>query len=70
MTITIASLVSVFVYVVLIGLIFWLLWWGLERINPPQPFLKIGEVILAVLAVLAALNILLSFAGHPLIHFR
>ena len=70
MVITVASVVSLLVYIVVVGLIFWLLWWALEKIAPPQPFLKIGEVILIVASVLFMLNLLLGFAGHPIVRLR
>ena len=60
------SLIQTVVYVVCIGLVFWLLWWLLDYIKPPEPFYKVGRVILAVAAVLVLINILLSLAGHPI----
>ena len=65
--ISISAAVTVVVYLVVAGLIFWLLWWALDRIAPPEPFLKIAEVVLILLAVLVAIGILLSLVqGTPL----
>ncbi len=61
------SLVSVLIYVVVAGLIFWLLWWLVGYVGLPEPFNKVARVILAVVAVVFLINLLLSFAGHPLI---
>lgn len=51
------------VYLIIAGLIFWLLYWLLHYVNPPEPFLKVGTVILAVLAVLVVVGVLLSLLG-------
>jgi hypothetical protein len=48
---------------VVAGLIFWLLYWLVSYVNPPEPFKKIATVILAILAVLVIIGILLSIAG-------
>ncbi len=50
--ISISGAVMIIVYLVVAGLIFWLLWWLVNYINPPEPFKKIATVILAILAVL------------------
>jgi len=63
---SIEAVITLIVYLVAIGLIFWLLWWLLNRVNPPEPFKKIADIVLAVAAVLVAIGILLSFIGHPL----
>ena len=59
-------MVSVVIYLIIAGLIWWLLWWLLNYVNPPEPFHKIGNVVLAILAVLAIIGILLSLVnGTP-----
>lgn len=66
--ITLTAAVTFVVYLIVAGLVFWLLWWLLNFINPPEPFKKVGTVVLAVLAVLVAISILLSLVGgRPLI---
>ena len=61
--ISLSAAVTLIVYLIVAGLIFWLLWWLLHYCNPPEPFLKIGNVILAILAVLVIIGILLQFLG-------
>ncbi len=61
--ISISAAVSILVYLVVAGLIFWLCWWALGAINPPQPFRKVAEVVLILLAVLVVIGILLSIVG-------
>jgi len=65
--ITGSSLVSAFIGLVCIGLVFWLLWWLIQYINPPEPFLKIGKSILAIMAVVILISILFAISGHPFI---
>lgn len=65
--ISLAGAVSVVIYLIVAGLVFWLLWWLVDYIAPPEPFRKIANVVLAVMAVLVAIGLLLSFVnGQPL----
>ncbi len=61
--ISLSSAVTVIVYLVVAGLVFWLLWWLVNYIAPPEPFRKVANVILAILAVLVVIGILLSLVG-------
>lgn len=61
--ISIQGAVNIIVYLVVAGLIFWLLWWLVNYVAPPEPFRKIANVILAILAVLVIIGILLSVVG-------
>jgi hypothetical protein len=65
--ISIITVVSVLLYLIVGGLIFWLLWWLLGRVGLPEPFRKVAEVILVVLAVFVCIGILLQLVtGQPL----
>lgn len=57
------------IWLVVVGLIFWLLWWLISYIGLPEPFAKVARVILAVAAVIICINFLLALAGHPLVKF-
>lgn len=61
--VSIQAAVMVIVYLIVAGLIFWLLWWLVNYIAPPEPFRKVANVILAILAVLVVIGLLLSFIG-------
>jgi uncharacterized membrane protein YwzB len=61
------AVIMALIYLICMGLIFWLLWWLLNYINPPEPFKKIGNAILAIAAVVILIGILLGMAGHPII---
>lgn len=65
--ISISAAVTVIIYLVVAGLIWWLLYWALAKIDPPQPFRKVAEVVLILLAVLVVIGILLSLVnGTPI----
>lgn len=61
-----SALVSVLITVVIVGLVCWLLWWGIGYIGLPAPFGKVARVIVALIALIFIINILLSLSGHPL----
>jgi hypothetical protein len=63
--ISLSAVITVIVYLVVAGLIFWLLWWLVNYIAPPEPFRKVANVVLAILGVLVVCSILLSLVGGP-----
>jgi len=67
---TLSGLLSVLTIVIVAGLIFWLLWWLLQRIALPEPFAKVGQALLALVAVFFLIALLLQLAGHPIIAWR
>jgi DMSO reductase anchor subunit len=63
--ISLSAVVAVVIYLAVAGLIFWLLWWLVNYIAPPEPFRKVANVILAIVGVLVVCSILLSLVGGP-----
>ena len=61
---------QILLYIVIWGAIFWVLWWGLKTINPPEPWMKVGTVVLVVATVLVLINLLASFLGTPIWRWR
>jgi ABC-type multidrug transport system permease subunit len=61
-----SGLLSLLVTLVVVGLIFWVLWWFLGYINPPEPFNKVARVILGLFALIFVVNLLLGLIGKPL----
>jgi predicted PurR-regulated permease PerM len=61
--ISLNAVVRVVIYLVAAGLICYLLWWLLNFVNPPEPFKKVGAVVIAVVAVLIVIGVLLSLTG-------
>jgi len=63
------DLVSALIWIIVVGVIFWLLIWLIGYCKLPEPFNKIARILIAVVAVVILINILLGFTGHPLIKF-
>lgn len=61
--ISISAAVTVIVYLIIAGVVFWLLWWLVDYVGLPEPFRKVANVFLAVLAVLVVIGVLLSLVG-------
>lgn len=61
------SLVHAVIWIIIAGVIFWLVNWLIGYVGLPEPFAKVARVILAVLAVLMLINALLMIVGRPLI---
>ncbi len=61
--ISLSGAVQVVLYLVVGGLIFWLLYFLINFIDPPEPFKKIALCILVILAVLVCIGLLLSLIG-------
>jgi len=64
-----SSLLSLLLWIVIIGTIFGLLWWLIQYVGLPAPFDKIARVVLAIIAVVFLINALLSVVGEPFIRF-
>ena len=63
-------LIHAVVYLIVLGLVFWLLHWLLGQIAIPEPFNKVARVVLAVAAVLVVIGVLMSLIGQPLVRWR
>jgi uncharacterized membrane protein len=63
------SLVNAVIWVLIAGLIFWLLNWLISYVGVPEPFNKIAKVIIAIVAVVMLINALLTVAGKPFINW-
>lgn len=61
--ISISAAVTIVLYLVVGGLIFWLLMYLIDYVGLPEPFNKVARVILVVLAVFVLIGLLLSFLG-------
>lgn len=60
-----SALISSLVWLICVGLVFYLLYWLVNFVALPEPFGKIIKVILAVAAVIVLINVIMSFAGSP-----
>lgn len=61
--VSLSAVVTIIVYLIVAGLVFWLLSWLVDYIAPPEPFRKVANVALAILAVLIVIGLLLSLIG-------
>ena len=69
-SISVEGLLSVIVYLIIIGLIFWCIWWFLGYVGVPEPFNKVIRVILGLIALVLIINLLLGLAGTPIFTVR
>ncbi len=63
------ALINAVIWVLIAGLIFWLLNWLITYVGVPEPFNKIAKVIIAIVAVVMLINALLTVAGRPFINW-
>lgn len=63
------SLIAALVWMVVVGVIFYLFHWLLTYVDPPEPFGKVARVILALAAVIILVNVLLGLVGRPFIRW-
>lgn len=69
-SVSVEGLISLVIYVVIIGLIFWCVWWFIGYVGVPEPFNKVIRVVLGLIALLVVVSILLSLIGRPVFVFR
>jgi hypothetical protein len=69
MMLSVDALISAVVFIIVMGLIFYLLWWLIGYVGLPEPFNKVARVVVAVAAVLILIAALLSVAGHPMVRW-
>ncbi len=67
--ISLSGVVQLFIYLLVAGLVFWLLYFLINYIDPPEPFKKIALVLLMVCGVLICIGVLLSFVGVKIVEF-
>lgn len=61
------DLVNLVVWLIVAGLIFFLVSWLIDYAKVPEPFNRVIKVIVAVVAVLILVNALLTLIGHPMV---
>lgn len=65
------GLLGLLIQLIILGLIFYLLWWGIGKIGLPEPFNKIAVAIIVIVAVIVLINLLLGLTGSgPVIRWR
>ncbi len=64
--ISLSGLIATIIYLIVVGLIIWLLHWLIGYCGIPEPFNKVARVVLAVVSVIICSLLLLSLvSGKP-----
>ena len=61
------ALISAVIWIIIAGVIFFLLNWLISYVGIGEPFLKVAKVIIAVVVVVMLINALLIIVGRPFI---
>jgi hypothetical protein len=59
----ITALVHLVIYIIVLGLVVWLLLYLIDVIPLPEPFSRIARIAVMVIGILIAILVLLQFAG-------
>ena len=68
--ISIQGLLNFVIWVVILGVIFWVIWWFIGYVGVPEPFNKVLRVVIGLVALIIVINLLLGLAGSPLFTFN
>lgn len=60
------ALLTLLVYLVIGGLVFYLIWWFIGFVGLPEPFNKVARVVVGLAALIFLINLLLGLVGTPL----
>lgn len=63
------NVIHAILWLVVVGVIFWLLNWLISYVALPDPFGKVARIVLAIAAAILIINALLSMVGTPFIAF-
>lgn len=63
--ISVGGVLQAVLWVIVAGLVWWLLDWLVGYCGVPDPFARVARVVLAVLAVVLLISVILSLAGGP-----
>jgi hypothetical protein len=59
----IVGLVNLIIYIIILGLLFWVLQYAISAIPLPEPFAKVAQVLLILVAVVIVIILLLQLVG-------
>ena len=62
----VSTLIQLVIYIVVVGVIFWLLRYLIANVPMDEPFRRIANIALTVIGVLIVVLILLNFLGFDL----
>lgn len=64
--ISMTALINVVLWLIVAGVVYWLVTWAIGQIGVPEPFNKVIRVILVIIVFLICLNALFMLFGRPL----
>jgi len=62
--------VGFLINLLVLGLIFWLIWWFIGYVCIPEPFNKVLRVVIGLFALIMLINLLLGLVGTPFLTFH
>ena len=64
------TMLSLVIYVLILGAVCWLIWWLITYLGIPEPFSKIARGVVAVVAVVLLIGLLLQFLPGSVTPFK
>jgi hypothetical protein len=61
------NVINAVIWLIIAGVIFFLLDWAIKSVGVPEPFNKVLHVVLILVAVIICINALLTLVGKPFI---
>jgi len=55
------SLLQALIYIVIVGAIFWLIWWFIGYVGVPEPFNKVIRIVVGLIALVVLIQFLLRY---------
>lgn len=62
----IGVLLHLLIVIIILGLVFWLIWWALSYLPLPVPFAQIARFIVVLLFAIILIYLLLPLANMPM----
>lgn len=59
-----SGLINSLLYLIIIAVVFWILWYVVQKIALPEPFNKVVQVVLILAAAIFLINWLLGLTDH------
>ena len=56
-------MMGLLIQLVILGLIFWVIWWFIGYVGIPEPFNKVLRVVVGLVALVLVVNVLLGISG-------
>ncbi len=64
----VGALIALLVWICVIGLILWIVWWGISQVPMAEPIATVVRAMFVVIVCLIAISLLLQILPAPPIH--